>query len=260
MTVGSVAAAPVAGGPGVGARRARADAQGAARVAPARPIRRRRRPCARRPSAAGSGDPRSRVSPCAGPRRPRPRRRRRRCRPCRARSRRRRPAAREQRGADRAPGRAREDAPGAGPRGFGGRRRSPPEDCITSGSGSPARRAASARRSGSGRAAARGRRRSRWSSSARTPGRRAGPRARPRRARPAAPRAARSASAARGSGRGRRRAGRPRRTRLRRAQLATSRSTSASVSGSITRRARSARRPRTGAPRRPAARAGAQRW
>ena len=53
VTVGSAAAAAVAGGPGIGAGALRADAQRAARVEPDDRAAARRRPCARRPSAAG---------------------------------------------------------------------------------------------------------------------------------------------------------------------------------------------------------------
>ena len=81
------AAAPVAGGPGLGAGRARPDPQRAAACRASRSSRRRRRPCGRRPSAAGSCGRRSGASRCGAPRRPRPRRRRRRSRPCRSRAR-----------------------------------------------------------------------------------------------------------------------------------------------------------------------------
>ena len=49
----------------------------------------------------------------------------------------------EQAGADGAAGRAGEHAPGAGSRRLRGAAATPPEDCITSGAGSPAAAAAS---------------------------------------------------------------------------------------------------------------------
>ena len=93
----------------------------------------------------------------------------------------------------------------------------PPEDCMTSGSGSPrSRRALGEPREVGGRAAGRGRRRSPSSSSARTRETAAAPRARPRRGRRAAPRAgARRSRASWARARGRRRAGRSRPTRRR---------------------------------------------
>ena len=146
MTVGSLAAAPVAGGPGLGARRPRARRAARRRRRASRSSRRRRRPCGRRPSAAGSRGRRSRASRCAARGRPRPRRRRTRCRPCRTRARCRRPRARpagRRRPRRRRGPRARSRRRPAPPRPAGA---TPPEDLITSGSGSPRSRAASARR------------------------------------------------------------------------------------------------------------------
>ena len=92
---------------------------------------------------------------------------------------------RQQAGADRAAGRPGEDAPGPGARPPRSAGATPPEDFITSGSGQPAlggRRAEPLEVVA--RAGGRGRRRSRWSSSARTRETAAGPRARPRRGDP----------------------------------------------------------------------------
>ena len=168
----------------------------------------------------------------------------------------------EQAGADRAAGRARRArsrrrrAPP--PR----RRATPPEDCITSGCGRPAACGGLAEPArGSGRAGGRGRRRSRWSSSARTRGSAAAPRARRRRGRRAA--RSRRCSAMRALvrwGRGRRRAGRSRPTR-RRSRAAARPGAPARPRRAARRRppARSAPPPRSAAPARPAAPASARR-
>ena len=68
VTVGSVAAAAVAGGPGIGAGALRADAQEPAGVDVARSSRRRRRSSGRRPTASGAAGrrPRPRTAPAAG--------------------------------------------------------------------------------------------------------------------------------------------------------------------------------------------------
>ena len=207
-------APPVAGGPRARPRPSAVRRAARRRGRASRSSRRRRRPCGRRPSAAGSRGRRSRATRCGGRSRPRPRRRRRRCRPCRGRSRRRRRESRATSPAPTAPPAGpREDAPRPGRRGLLARGATPPEDCMTTGAGSPrlARRAPS--RPGTGRAGGRGRRRSPSSSSARTRGTAAAPRARPRREARAAGRAAPRPVAARAPGRRRRRAGRSRPTR-----------------------------------------------